>query len=348
MRNLQPAPGAVPTFAQLYVYDGANAVDSASLRLGHMRLPQNTSAPEKSRLAKLCTQLCQTLEASNPYVRDFQNIASLPAKHKCRSANLVLNERERPRDVHAKVYGLPSGMGMSELSVMMEETPGKRDLVLQMKDEDPQAKDRVKYVSETHRSYDPLHMVLVHPSGQDGWTYSLKGPTGCRVSARAFYAYRLMQRNTESKHLLRAGRLFQEYACMGFAKYESLRLQWVRLNQSKLRSHTYAGLKEAVDAGEHLQDGVGQKVLLPSSFMGGPRDMTERYHDAMAICAAKGKPDYFITMTCNPKWPEITAALLPGQSPGDRPDLVARVFKLRLQVCCVATVAPVPPAHIDS
>ena len=34
-------------------------------------------------------------------------------------------------------------------------------------------------------------------------------------------------------------------------------------------------------------------------------------------------------MTCNPKWPEIQNNLLPGQEALDRPDVVARVFKLK-------------------
>ncbi len=50
----------------------------------------------------------------------------------------------------------------------------------------------------------------------------------------------------------------------------------------------------------------------------------------MALIRAHGFPDYFITMTANPKWPEITRELLHGQSAVDRPDLVARVFKLKL------------------
>jgi Helitron helicase-like domain at N-terminus len=36
--------------------------------------------------------------------------------------------------------------------------------------------------------------------------------------------------------------------------------------------------------------------------------------------------DLFITMTANPKWPEVLDALLPGQTPSDRPNLVSRVF----------------------
>jgi hypothetical protein len=58
--------------------------------------------------------------------------------------------------------------------------------------------------------------------------------------------------------------------------------------------------------------------------------MYQLYHDAMAIVRTRGKPDLFITMTCNPKWPEVTEALLPGQNEQERPDLLARVFKLKL------------------
>ena len=36
-------------------------------------------------------------------------------------------------------------------------------------------------------------------------------------------------------------------------------------------------------------------------------------------------------MTCNPNWREIVEALEPGQSYADRPDVVCRVFRLKLQ-----------------
>ncbi len=57
--------------------------------------------------------------------------------------------------------------------------------------------------------------------------------------------------------------------------------------------------------------------------------MRQHYQDAMAIVAATGKPDLFITMTTNPKWREIEENLHPGQQSLDRPDLVTRVFELK-------------------
>ena len=59
------------------------------------------------------------------------------------------------------------------------------------------------------------------------------------------------------------------------------------------------------------------------------RNMLQLYQDGMAIVRKYGKPDLFITMTCNPKWREIEENLLPGQSASDRPDIIARVFNIK-------------------
>jgi hypothetical protein len=77
---------------------------------------------------------------------------------------------------------------------------------------------------------------------------------------------------------------------------------------------------------DNQQPGVGRKIL-SSSFVGSPRWFNAQFQDGMAICREYHKPDLFITMTCNPHWPEIKEQLKEGQTAQDRPDLVARVFK---------------------
>lgn len=42
-----------------------------------------------------------------------------------------------------------------------------------------------------------------------------------------------------------------------------------------------------------------------------------------------GKPDLFVTVTCNPKWIEIVREC-GGRPASTRPDVVARVFKMKL------------------
>lgn len=69
---------------------------------------------------------------------------------------------------------------------------------------------------------------------------------------------------------------------------------------------------------------VNQNVILPGSFNGGPRCMLGLYQDAMAVIRKLGKPDLFLTFTCNPKWPEILSAAIPGQTASARCDLIAR------------------------
>ena len=84
----------------------------------------------------------------------------------------------------------------------------------------------------------------------------------------------------------------------------------------------------AHQAGENIKP--GKPIVLPSSFVGGPRYMTQRFQDAMTISRNTSAPDLFLTMTANSKWKEVLEALEPGQTPADRPDLVCRVFKLKL------------------
>ncbi|SCZ94200.1 BZ3500_MvSof-1268-A1-R1_Chr12-2g03749 [Microbotryum saponariae] len=62
-----------------------------------------------------------------------------------------------------------------------------------------------------------------------------------------------------------------------------------------------------------------------------PRENTQHYQDAMACVVKYGKPSLFITVTCNPEWPEIKAALGPSDQ---APDLIARVFEAKLNRLC--------------
>ncbi|XP_066926669.1 uncharacterized protein [Clytia hemisphaerica] len=63
---------------------------------------------------------------------------------------------------------------------------------------------------------------------------------------------------------------------------------------------------------------------------GSPRAMHQLYLDAMAVVSKHGKPDAFLTFTCNPRWREVTENLLPNQKAHDRPDLLTRVFRMKL------------------
>jgi len=72
---------------------------------------------------------------------------------------------------------------------------------------------------------------------------------------------------------------------------------------------------------------LGHKLILSSSHVGSPRFMTQLFQDAMTICRHFHKPDLFLTMTANPKWPEIIHSFFSGQTATNRPDIVSQVFE---------------------
>jgi len=76
---------------------------------------------------------------------------------------------------------------------------------------------------------------------------------------------------------------------------------------------------------------AGKRILLPATFGGSPRDLHQCYLDAMALVAKFGRPDFFITITANPNWDEVCKNLRSGETAADRPDLVSRVFRAKLQ-----------------
>ena len=115
--------------------------------------------------------------------------------------------------------------------------------------------------------------------------------------------------------------------CDAYVKTEANRVRYLRMHQSELRVANYQGLQDYLRTGCEGNRGVtGTPVILPSSFIGSPRYMKQRYQDAMCIVAKYGKPDLFVTMTCNPKWKEIVDNLAAYEQVVNRPDLVTRVF----------------------
>jgi hypothetical protein len=151
------------------------------------------------------------------------------------------------------------------------------------------------------------------------------------VSVRDYYCYRFQIRPGIFNPILHGKRLFQQFAVDSYIKVESSRLDFIRRNQDRLRADLYKGLVDSLHEGENRADKIGKRTVLSTSFIGGPRDMRRRYMDAMALVRKFGKPDIFLTMTCNPNWDEITRELHPMQSPQDRPDLVVRIFRAKLE-----------------
>ncbi|XP_076936037.1 uncharacterized protein LOC143602975 [Bidens hawaiensis] len=116
-----------------------------------------------------------------------------------------------------------------------------------------------------------------------------------------------------------------------YIKLETSHLQFCEENQNKIRADLYKVIVDCVNAGEVLPSRGGKRIVLPATFIGGPRNMRRRFLDAITLVQDDGKPDLFLTMTCNPGWPEIRDNLKVGQTAQDRPDHVSRVFCAKLE-----------------
>ncbi|XP_027158647.1 uncharacterized protein LOC113760290 [Coffea eugenioides] len=131
--------------------------------------------------------------------------------------------------------------------------------------------------------------------------------------------------------MLHIGRLMQQYSVETYIKLETSRLEFHKHRQQHLRTEVCKGLMDTMIGGETSASNMGKRIILPASFIGGPRDMRRRYMDAMSLVQRYGKPDIFLTMTCNPSWPEIKKHLADEDEIQNRPDLVSRVFRAKIE-----------------
>jgi hypothetical protein len=179
-------------------------------------------------------------------------------------------------------------------------------------------------IHELNGAYDPTHYVLMFPDGDYGYSLTRDKPSG--VTPLKFYRQRIQVRKNNDLGIF--GRLFHEYVIDQACKVEKANLDYIRRIQRTLRMSTRQT--------EPQQEGtVGQKegrscACLPASFQGGPRYMRAKYLDGLNAANKVGGASYVITMTANPNWIEIQRELQPYETAVDRPDIVSRIFKLKL------------------
>ncbi|XP_073277631.1 uncharacterized protein [Primulina huaijiensis] len=154
------------------------------------------------------------------------------------------------------------------------------------------------------------------------------------LSCREYYCYKLQIREIDKSFLLHTGRLLQQYIVDMYIKIETSWLDFFKTSnmQNRLRNEAYRGLLDSITHGCEMGADIGKHIVLPTSFIGGPRDMRRRYMDAITLVQRYGKPDIFLTMTSNPNWPEIKALCLSSDEIHNRPDLITRIFHAKLQV----------------
>lgn len=310
--SLLPPEGKDPQYLQIYFLS-----DEDQIRVRSNILPNLN--------VELIGQLQAILQKNNRYIQDFKS--NLDNNLKSDDLKIIIHADRRPVNEHRGRYNAPTA---NEVAVLLvNEDKGPRDIVLHCRD------GLLKRVSELHRSYDSLQYPLIFIKGEDGYCLNIpqqNSPRNKTVTCMQFYAYRIMIKQNSFNTLHHFRNLFNQYCVDMMAKIITERLDYIRRNQTKLRSENYIHLRDAVNQDQNInaQD-IGQYVILPSTFTGSPRYMHEKTQDAMTYIRNFGRPDLFITFTCNPEWPEIKAELFPGQRSYDRHDIIARVFNLKVK-----------------
>ena len=329
---LRPSSGNMTQplcFGELYFVDTAEAVSHQM---------QNITDPTVKILPELLEYLGTIIREINPLAKKCMQMREIVDLWHHDVPNLQVYFHQHPAK-RLRAATAPTAAEIAAVYSPIDETNAEQQFYVLQRDPTENHRD-LSRLSASDKEVDPMCYPLLFPTGEYGWHYNMTTTEvvperhtlkrSQRISMREYVTHIIADRGGFNA-LLRSNRLFQQYIVDAFVRIERMMLQWQRHNQQKLRVDTYKGLHDYLlgeAANRHVK--AGKVVVLSSSFPGSPRHMNALYLDAMAICQTYGSPDYFITFTCNPQWPEITSTLLPGQTPADRPDVVATVFQLKL------------------
>ncbi len=184
-----------------------------------------------------------------------------------------------------------------------------------------------QYLDPMSCLYEPLSYPLWFPSGGRGWGPDVVSASGGKLTQMWWYRQLLLRMS----YMHACGRLLNEWLINMYCRMEDERFSVVRSDQYR-RIAMRRDLCEVVANEAQATPASTKKYYLPASVPGSPRHLRRLRADALEMARRLGVPTFFVTLTCNPYWPEILRHLLPGQTAADRPDVVVRVFHAKLEV----------------
>lgn len=281
----------------------------------------------------IVNSLKEMIDGNNVLAQTYRATRDHLASHGSQGVKLKLI---KSRSTDGRTYNLPNTSEIAALIVGDFDTQeGVRDIIIETHSK------RLQRISELHPLYLPLQYPMLFPYGEDGFRENIllkDSGTGnsnkrTKLSMREFFAYRIQKRDKDSQVLINSRKLFQQFLVDAYSMIESSRLNFIRHNQDQLRVDMYKGIHDRILRGDGDARSTGQRIILPGSFVGGPRYMFNNFVDALQICNWIGFPSLFITITCNPQWKEIQAELKNANLRAeDRPDIICRVFKMKLDL----------------
>ena len=332
--HLQPMNDQTPKFAQLYVLDSTQATEVRKDQAANAQCLEHLLY-EIDRFFRQHNRLSHTYQL----MREVEMRESERARQTGEEIPVVSMALRRDRQSDQRRYNSPTSNEVAMVFVNEDgEPPFERDIRIYPRN--PQNADQ-QFINLNILSpnMDPMTYAIFYPYGEPGWqpNWQCEAYEGAQlnrvrnnVSMLQFKAAQTAIRDN-CNPIMSAGNLTQQWLVDSYLQVEANNLNYIRHHQQQLRVEQHQGLADHVaNLAENAHISAGVAVILPSSFEGSPRNMRERCCDAMSIFARWGAPDLFITFTANPSWPEITENMRPGEHSSDRPDLIARVFKIKL------------------
>ncbi|XP_074323863.1 uncharacterized protein LOC141660775 [Apium graveolens] len=195
--------------------------------------------------------------------------------------------------------------------------------------------DGLQRIFETDPRFMQLQYPLLFPHGDIGYYCEIPLNRPVKHSKRVVEVTESEDPDEKGARNLTphlGGRLWQQYVVDAFTVIEQCRLDWIRDHQTTIRSDLYHNIRDAMQKGDRNPSNIGKAIILPALFTGSKRYMTQYFKDSLVICRTLGHPSLFLTMTTNTKWPKIQSMLkyMPSVDIVDAPDVVARVFKMKV------------------
>ncbi|XP_017226413.1 uncharacterized protein LOC108202501 isoform X1 [Daucus carota subsp. sativus] len=323
--SLIPDEGDEPKFCQLYIYDTENEISN---RLRWVNADDGDNVD-----AEIVEGLMKMLDETNELVKEFRSARDRYEKHGVQDLEIILkvSRSESGRENHITPSDEVAGIMVGD----MDDTDGVRDIIINSKIKG------LERITDIHPKLMALQYPLLFPHGCDGFHKEIPFGTSQNmaqkrremITMKEYYSYKLQVRTNQAMTPRLGGRLYQQYIVDAFSSIEQARLWWFRTHQTTLRTDLYTNVKNSMTSGNSDTSNMGKGFILPSGFVGSRRYMQQNFQDALAVCRYIGHPDVFLTMTTNPVWDEIMEMmkLIPHCSPQNSPDVIARVFHLKLQ-----------------
>jgi hypothetical protein len=299
--SLLPQASSLHSYAQIYMLDADDAaarrVDAVNDVNGVLRFP-------------VLQTLHRLLQIHNPWVRQFRVAAA--------------------SDVPELIWRSDIDVAGMEIGAVVAAAGTSRAIVVRRLD------GPLNFISDSHSLYHTLAYPLLFPCGAPGWHADMvcwDAVNNCnrKVSLLDWIRHLIMHRDIPT-HLQRCEKLSLEFYCDIYAQHEARQASFHKSprQQALYRSSKFQAVYDQLqrDDSSNLAS-LGRPVILPSSFVGSPRYYQQLYLDALTLPHRYHKPDLFITMTCNPHWGEITAAIPSNSHWRHHPDIVARVFMMK-------------------